>query len=828
MAEHLEMLKKLLKDYYEACTAIKDEIAKKPEEERDWKLDSVAYELSYLKHELIKLVGKEMVRIELGVENLPPPSDELVSLIGQSGLTREEVESAIDEVWGNIVQIDERPMGPVEKKILHLVAEATPIKGDAEGNKFPFMIVTTGLSKNRRLYTSEALKDGAKLFDGAPIYLDHPDGVHDGKPQPRKFETKVGWWSDSRYVESSGSKPAGIIATANIFSNSAHSWLPGMMREAVESGKPDLIGVSIYVDIEAQPVRDDTYGVIYKVNRLANVRSADLVAEPAAGGRLVAAESIMEDLPKMDEKEKKGDAPPQPGITDDQFRDYLLRNKDHLKELVGETEKPAEKPADEKVVAFEAALEKMTQYSGVLEDKITKLAIAESRDSLRRALNEASLPAGVVEIAIGEAEGRKLTGEEIEGIVTRYKQVAIESSNDTIRRLPPQHREILVDYSGGGQVHPVDRVAAALDIFFGNEVAEGLKDTPKIVSFHQFYGQVTGDWNVTGYYDPAQSIIGPYLGMAAEALPTQAKFIGGGTLTFANLLGTSMNRRVLGAYRGQTRWWEPIAVEGTLTNFKQQDRIRLNHFGPLTNRPVGTEEYTELDWDETVESYAPSGWGNIVSVNRRAIINDDQNGIRRIPMLLARAANITLNEYVAALFTSNAGAGVTMTDTNTAFHATRSNITTNPLTYDNVRAARRAGMQITDDQGNRLMNLYRYLIVPVGLEDEAWVIANSVQVPGGANNDPSILSNRQRGIWDVLVAPNFDEAADWYMSVDPNESGMVPIEVGYINGQREPELFVQDGPTEGMVFAHDGVYYKVRFEFGADIIDAIGLQGNLP
>lgn len=859
-AKYLPELKSLLQGFYEAANKVKDEIVATPEEDRTYHAADIAYELEEMKQFLISRVGKEMVRDELGIESRVVQTEYLAAKEALIGFWAEHArdftgddlagidwgddrgvagESRGDNHTGNPTSTEEpteKALGPIETKTLHIVAEATAI--EAGENKFPFLIVEQGLSRNRKNYGAEALRTGASLFNDAPIYLDHPEGVHEGRPRPRNFADKVGWWSDAKFADASSKHPAGIVATANIMSNSAHPWLGGMIREAVESGKPNLIGVSIYVDIEAQPVRDDTHGVIYNVMKLTNVRSADLVAEPAAGGRaLVAAESLMEVDPKMGEETptlKISD------LTDDQLRDELLPRLKALGLNVAEQIEPPPAPTPpnvvelpaaitEKLAAAEAALGTIEETSKRLSERERKLALRESQDNLAVAMRNAKLPPGVIEIAVGESEGVILDDDGVKAVIERYKQVVAEGHDEMVRRLPPTQRAMFNVSPLDRQINPVERALNALDMFFGNEVAEDIKDvTPRITSFKQFYGQMTGDWEVNGQYNLAEAALGDWIGMSiAEAIPTQAKFVGGSTVTMGNLFGISQNRRLLGVYRGQTRWWEPIAVQGPLSNFKEQDRIRTNNYGPLTNRPVGTEEYTELTWGETVEKYTPSGWGNIVSVNRRAIINDDLNGIRRQPVLLARAATVTINEYIAGLFTANAGAGVTMADTNPAFHASRNNVDVLPLTYANLITARGTHMLIADNAGNKLLNQLRYLIVPVQLSDPAWIMINSDGVPGSNNNDPNLFANRERGIWGIVTVPNFTDANNWYASVDPEESGMVPIEVGFINGNSEPELFIQDGPTEGMVFTNDGIYYKVRFEFGADIIDAIAMSGHI-
>jgi hypothetical protein len=43
--------------------------------------------------------------------------------------------------------------------------------------------------------------------------------------------------------------------------------------------------------------------------------------------------------------------------------------------------------------------------------------------------------------------------------------------------------------------------------------------------------------------------------------------------------------------------------------------------------------------------------------------------------------------------------------------------------------------------------------------------------------------------------------------------------VGFVQGQREPQIFIQNDPTQGAVFTNDRITYKVRHEYGGDIVD---------
>ena len=53
------------------------------------------------------------------------------------------------------------------------------------------------------------------------------------------------------------------------------------------------------------------------------------------------------------------------------------------------------------------------------------------------------------------------------------------------------------------------------------------------------------------------------------------------------------------------------------------------------------------------------------------------------------------------------------------------------------------------------------------------------------------------------------------------------IEVGFVGGQVNPILFVQDQPLYGNNFTNDVITYKVRHEYGGAVVDYRGFyQGN--
>lgn len=82
------------------------------------------------------------------------------------------------------------------------------------------------------------------------------------------------------------------------------------------------------------------------------------------------------------------------------------------------------------------------------------------------------------------------------------------------------------------------------------------------------------------------------------------------------------------------------------------------------------------------------------------------------------------------------------------------------LTKSNVKTVREAMQAFTDDKGNLVAVTPNTLIVPPGLEDDALVIAQSMQDPESANN----AINPQQGRWQVKVWHYLTDSNAWFMA----------------------------------------------------------------
>ncbi len=115
----------------------------------------------------------------------------------------------------------------------------------------------------------------------------------------------------------------------------------------------------------------------------------------------------------------------------------------------------------------------------------------------------------------------------------------------------------------------------------------------------------------------------------------------------------------------------------------------------------------------------------------------------------------------------------------------------------------------------------KYLIGGPDLEAVANVLLQSEKIPGYANNDVNV----HKGTLEFLSPLYLSDATDWFLAADPALIDL--IEVGFIDGQQNPELMLQDQPANGVVFSNDQIAYKIRHEYGMAIPDFRGWDVNI-
>ncbi len=290
------------------------------------------------------------------------------------------------------------------------------------------------------------------------------------------------------------------------------------------------------------------------------------------------------------------------------------------------------------------------------------------------------------------------------------------------------------------------------------------------------------------------------------------------TASFSYLLGTSMNKRLLKDYQAWPAEWQKWVTIVPIRDFKQQTRVRLGAFGSL---PIVAEDtaYQAVTLTDSAATYVAQKRGNLVTVSRETIINDDLQAIKQIPTKLAVAAAYTLAEFVYGFLSSNPG----IYDGNNLFTAgaPHNNLGSSALSTAAMQTGITAMREQTNYAGKRLGLRPRFLVVPPELEWTAIVATKSAGVPGSNNND----INPMLGFVSVIVSPQLTSTTQWFLVDDPRE--IDTIEIGFVGGAANPVLFVQDSPLLGLNFSQDAISYKVRMEWGGAVVDYRGLYRGI-
>lgn len=277
---------------------------------------------------------------------------------------------------------------------------------------------------------------------------------------------------------------------------------------------------------------------------------------------------------------------------------------------------------------------------------------------------------------------------------------------------------------------------------------------------------------------------------------------------FGNILMDVAHKAALLGWDDAEETFDKWTRKGALSDFKTAHRIGLGTFPNLHKVRPGAE-YKYVTVADHGEPIALATYGNLFSIDRQAIINDDMSMLTRIPQEMGSAARSTLGDLVWAVLTSNPK----MSDGKTLFNDQHKNLVNSPLTIDGLDKARQA-MRL-QKSGERTLNIRpAFMLTPVALESRATQLIKSASVPGADAN--SGINNPIRNFVEVISEPRLDDsnAAEWYLTA---AAGRDTIEVAYLDGVEAPYLEQQQG------FTIDGAAFKVRIDAGVAPLDHRGL-----
>jgi len=708
------------------------------------------------------------------------------------------LESIITTAAGNLIRIQAEVLGPVAE-----AAGSAPT-----GKLWDVLLIQEGMSKNRNRYNRKVLAEAAPLYDKARMFLDHK--LETG-PFGRSGAEAMGFAKNIRPVVLSSTTEADGGASLLALAGTAvvtKKHFREELLDAYQEGHPDFFGLSHDVRAESQVVQLAD-GAAYDVNAIRKVESVDWVLNPSAGGRvlrLVASEAanpqLQEDvrmLQHLIESLKKA------GVTVPEGCDEATATRLLTEALAARPVVPvvAVVPAAAAVPAAgaTATITEAADRTALLE-RITALETSNQSGArnfagmmLERSLLECALP------DVFKTRLRKKFTERIgKGQLPTEDEVtlAIKEAVEDVGAL--REANLVMPHVGLPRVQIVTDGTAKVR----ERLANFFDPMKPLQSFKEIYVDITGDTKVNGKISEA------VLRRLSEIRLTESLT----TSSFDQILGDSITRRMLKDYAdsGLANWRGTIAEVVPLSDFRTVRRMRFGGYGNLAIVTQGGPYPSMTSPTDEEATYSPAKRGGTEQITLEMIKNDDVGAVRRVPNKLARAAAQTLHEFAWDFLNNNALIydGVALA---AAGHG--NNIVTTALSGANVSTLRlRIKQQADMSNAKRIGLAARYLIVPSELEELAFQLTTSDRVLGSNNNDPNFVKKLNLT---TIVVEYWSDVNNYWVSASIDQAPM--LEIGFLDGQETPELFVQDLPSQGSMFSNDQLTYKIRQIYGGAIMD---------
>jgi peptidoglycan hydrolase-like protein with peptidoglycan-binding domain len=673
----------------------------------------------------------------------------------------------------------EQPEGTYETtdRIEGVVLGAT--EGVDGGRAFRVRIISAGDSKNGRRYPAAVLREAAEKYEGAKAY-DHHRSAEELRSST--INGLVGYY---RNVEAHDEGLDGDLCLLPGASHTAEALDATVAAQA--AGLPPLVGISHDAVTYTRPVTSGRRRLVEAVS-IAKVNSADVVADPAAGGKAVRvlAGGIEETDPA-----DAGESNEEEDVVTSQS--VLAALKDASPEdLAAVGLSKVDTPTETATVAqttesAPAGFAKSEFMAGLM---------------IREKAAAAGLPDRVVE-SLREALPDRVTESDVDAQIAALKSVMGIAERSG---LAPTATAVVTQEA-------LEKKTAALDAFFNGDFTTGYR------SFRDAYLDITGYRPQRLGEDLNKRIMRESIGDLYDSGDRVTESL---TSSSWNLvLGDSITRKMVAAYAHPSlqTWRAIVSSTVPVNDFRTQRIDRVGGYGvlPTVNQGAPYQPLTSPGNEEV--TYALAKKGGTEDITLEMIANDDVRAISNIPKKLGLAAARTLHNFVWDFILTNP----TIYDTNTLFHASHNNTTVVALGQSTVSQLRAKMRDQTSygDTSDILSLVPKILLVPNELEELAFQIATSAvaipATPAGASNTP----NLHQGLQPIVLDYDTD-ANDWFLIADPD---MCPtIEVGFYQGRQDPELFTQSDPSVGSMFNSDTLTYKIRHIYSGAVLDFRAFQ----
>jgi hypothetical protein len=694
----------------------------------------------------------------------------------------------------------------------HAILEAVAAAEGEVSRAYRVRVIRAGQSRNGNFYPDAVLRAAVPMFAGTRVFVkgDREHLAMAGKD----VRNLIGGLSEPRFVEGAGADAGAIEAVLTLIVGKDDP-IATRLREAVNQQMTDLFGLSVDADGAMAP---GPRGV--RVARsFTKIHSVDLIVDPGAGGQIISFREAADEGKSIMDR--------------DQLIAFLQANNpallegvdtaaasiEELQAILAKAIAPVARPA----AVAEAAGTGTDPGTMTREQLIAGITVvdpsllpadmaAATDDDLRAILVKASPVVAMVEAFIerrdrvmGQLAASHLP-DATKALIRTEMRGGVRFTEATMTQRIQREGEYLTSLGlgrgpmpgiGGGSNFSMgesqgEKHVRMLEAFFDPTH----KDHKDARSFKECYILITGDRRVTGRLEHARF--------------TEALSMTGGN--FASVLGNSITRRMVADYNVQTNldmWKLLTGTPVPLSDFRTQERTRFGGYGDLPAVAEAGPYVALTSPTDEKATYAATKRGGTETITLEMIKNDDVGAIQRIPVKLSRAAKRTLSKFVLDFIRTNP----TIYDTLALFHATHANLGTTALAAASYSEARLAMMKQAEAGSAEPLGIGpRNLWVPADLEEAAANIFRR-----NTNLDATFVQSLTPNI---VPVPFWTDVTDWAATADVSDIPL--IEMGFLDGEEEPSLFVQDNPTVGSMFSNDQLTYKIRHIYGGAVVDFRG------
>lgn len=291
------------------------------------------------------------------------------------------------------------------------------------------------------------------------------------------------------------------------------------------------------------------------------------------------------------------------------------------------------------------------------------------------------------------------------------------------------------------------------------------------------------------------------------------------SMSLPSIMENVMNKTLLAAYQNTPIAAFDLCSVGTVTDFKEVARYRLLGTGGFEQVAADGElKHGKLS-DQKYSNKADT-YGQILTLTRHDIINDDLSAFMDIPRQMGRSGAESIDDLFFTLLLKNAG----------FFSSANANLLQgadtkfgpDALTVAKTTFRKQKAGPGGKPKDQKPINIRpEYLVVPVELETEAELLMGSAQLMIDAQGSPTKIpvDNPHRNKYRVISTPHLSDSyyqgasgAAWYLFANPNV--LPAFEIVFLNGRRTPIIERVEMPPNTL-----GMGFRSYIDFGVNSQD---------